>query len=115
MDEIQQNFLSGDKCRACHHLTPSGAFPLYPTRLDLGSPGLAERMVDKEAQADTNLGKCQGRILVPKNDPLNGVFVQKVLENPPCGVRMPQGLPVLKPDEIACVKRWAMLAAASVP
>ena len=115
MDEIQEKLFSGDKCRTCHHLTPSGAFPLYPTRLDLGSPGLPERMVDKEAYADINFGKCQGRILVPKNDPLNGVFVQKVMDNPPCGVRMPQALPALKPEEISCVKRWAILAAKSVP
>jgi hypothetical protein len=114
MDEIEQKLLNGDKCRACHHLTPSGTFPLYPTRLDLGSPGLAERMVDKSAEADPTKGKCAGRILVPKNDPLSGLFVEKV-ENPSCGDRMPQALPPLTPDEICCVKRWAILAAKSVP
>jgi hypothetical protein len=114
MEEIQQNLFAGDKCRACHHLTPSGAFPLYPTRLDLGSPGLPERMVDKMAEADPGKGKCSGRVLVPKNDPLGGLFVEKVVM-PTCGDRMPQALPALKPDEIACVKRWAMLAAQSVP
>jgi hypothetical protein len=114
MEEIQQNLFAGDKCKSCHHLTPSGAFPLYPTRLDLGSPGLAERMVDKMSEADPTKGKCAGRILVPKNDPLNGLFVEKV-EKPTCGDRMPQALPMLKPEEIACVKRWAMLAAQSVP
>ena len=114
MEEIQEKLFAGDKCRACHHLTPSGAFPLYPTRLDLGSPGLAERMVDKMAEADPTKGKCAGRILVPKTDPLGGLFVEKV-QNPTCGDRMPQALPMLKPDEIACVKLWAMLAAQSVP
>jgi hypothetical protein len=114
MEEIQEKLFAGDKCRACHHLTPSGQFPLYPTHLDLGSPGLAERMVDKMAEMDPTKGKCAGRILVPKNDPLGGLFVEKV-EKPTCGDRMPQALPMLKPDEIACVKRWAMLAAQSVP
>jgi hypothetical protein len=114
MAEIEQNFFSGDKCRSCHHLTPSGAFPLYPTRLDLGSPGLAGRMVDKMAEADPTKGKCQGRILVPKSDPLHGLFVEKV-EKPTCGDRMPQALPALKPDEVSCVKRWAVLAAQSAP
>jgi hypothetical protein len=114
MEEIQDKLFAGDKCRACHHLTPSGAFPLYPTRLDLGSPGLPERMVDKMAEADSSKGKCAGRILVPKNDPLGGLFVEKVVK-PACGDRMPQALPMLSPDEIACVKRWAMLAAQSVP
>src|SRR5205814_7953945 len=88
MDEIQQNLFAGDKCKSCHHLTASGMYPLYPTRLDLGSPGLVDRMVDKMAVSDPNFGKCAGRILVPKNDPLHGLFVEKV-EAPTCGVRMP--------------------------
>jgi hypothetical protein len=116
MDEIQQKLFAGDRCRTCHHLTASGAFPLYPTRLDLGSPGLPERVVDKMAEADPAKGKCAGRILVPKNDPLGGLFVEKVvLAKPSCGDRMPQALPALKDDEVSCVKRWALLAAQSVP
>lgn len=115
MAEIEEKLFRGDKCRACHMLTPSGGFPLVASRLDLGSPGLAERMVDKMAEADNpNKGRCAGRILVPKNDPLKGLFVEKV-EMPTCGDRMPQLLPALKPDEVSCVKRWAVLAAQSVP
>jgi hypothetical protein len=114
LDEIQQKLFNGDKCRACHHLTPSGAFPLYPTRLDLGSPGLTQRVVDQISESDPSKGKCAGRILVPKNDPLGGLFVEKV-EKPTCGDRMPQTLPALTADEIRCVQRWAILAAKSVP
>jgi hypothetical protein len=114
MAEIEEKLFRSTKCSVCHMLTPSGQFPLYPTRLDLGSPGLAERVVDKPTESDPTKGKCAGRILVPKNDPLNGVFVEKV-ERPSCGDPMPQALPALKPDEVSCVKRWAILAARSVP
>ena len=114
MADIEQKLFHADKCRTCHSLTPSGLHPLYPTNLDLGSPGLAERMVDRMTEADPSKGKCAGRILVPKNDPTGGVFVAKVVK-PTCGDRMPQALPALKPDEVSCVKRWAILAAQSVP
>jgi hypothetical protein len=75
---------------------------------------LVERVVDKTAESDPSKGKCGGRILVPKNDPLGGIFVEKV-EKTTCGDRMPQALPPLTADEICCVKRWAILAAKSVP
>jgi cytochrome c553 len=116
MADIQEKlFRVVSKCGLCHNRGANGQLPLYPTNLDLGSPGLAERMVDKQAEADSSKGKCAGRILVPKNDPLGGVFVDKVSEKPVCGDRMPQALPRLSADEVSCVKRWAMLAAQSVP
>jgi hypothetical protein len=100
------------KCYACH-MTVNGKHSLYPTTLEFTSPNLAARMVDKPTESDPMLGQCRGRILVPKDDPLNGVFVQKV-EKPSCGLRMPQALPPLSADQISCVKRWAILAARSV-
>jgi hypothetical protein len=114
MEEIEKKLFRSIRCSICHGRDETGALPLQPTNLDLSSPGLAARMVDQPAEMDTHKGKCQGRILVPKDDPLGGLFVAKVV-NPPCGLRMPQDLPMLKPDEIACVKRWAILAARSVP
>jgi hypothetical protein len=114
MEEIESTLFKGDKCKTCHTLTASGAHPLYPTDLDLGSPGLAARMVDQPSEANPNRGKCSGRVLVPKADPLGGLFVQKV-EMAPCGDRMPQALPPLTANEVSCVKRWAVLAAKSIP
>jgi hypothetical protein len=114
MAEIEVKLFQGMKCKTCHVLTPTGMHPLYPTNLDLGSPGLAERMVDKPTESDPAKGKCAGRVLVPKNDPLGGIFVEKV-ERQSCGDRMPQALPALNADEVSCVKRWAILAAKSVP
>ena len=115
MADIEQKLFRSGKCRACHALTPSGQRPLYPTTLDLGSPGLAERMVDKLAEANPSLGKCAGRVLVPSSDPLGGLLIEKVaLAMPSCGAREPQALPPLSADEISCVKRWAVLAAEAV-
>ena len=114
MADIETKLFQGMKCKTCHVLTPTGMHPLYPTNLDLGSPGLAERMVDKPTESDPLKGKCRERVLVPKMDPLGGIFVEKV-EKPSCGDRMPQALPALSADEVSCVKRWAILAAKSIP
>jgi hypothetical protein len=64
-------------------------------------------MVDKMAESDPTKGKCAGRVLVPKTDPLAASSSRRC-RSPTCGDRMPQALPMLKPDEIACVKLWAM-------
>jgi hypothetical protein len=114
MAQIEEKLFRGPKCSTCHVLTPSGGHPLYPTNLEFSTPNLAERMVDRPTEPDPTKGQCRGRILVPKNDPLSGIFVQKV-EMPPCGARMPQALPALSASEISCVKRWAIMAARSVP
>ena len=114
MPEIEEKLFRGMKCKTCHTLTPTGMHPLYPTNLEFTTPNLAARMVDQPTEAEPAKGKCAGRILIPRNDPLSGVFVEKVT-TPTCGDRMPQALPPLNEDEVSCVKRWAVLAAKSVP
>ena len=106
MADIEQKLFKS-KCPACH-----GRVTLYPTTLDLESDGLAARVVDQPAEVDPDKGKCAGKILVPRQDPLGGLFVEKVESpTPSCGIAMPQNAPLLGADEIACVKRWALLAA----
>jgi hypothetical protein len=114
MPEIEDKLLRGDKCKTCHTLTSMGLHPLYPTNLEFTTPDIAARMVDKPSESDPFKGKCSGRILIPKDDPLNGLFVQKILTPPPCGDRMPQALPPLTANEASCLQRWAILAAKSV-
>jgi hypothetical protein len=107
MGLIEQRVFQGPKCLVCH-IQPT----LYPTTLDLRNPGLADRIVDRPAEANPDRGKCAGKILVPRDDPLGGLLVDKVAhDHPSCGDRMPQGLPALTPDEIACVKAWSVMAA----
>jgi hypothetical protein len=106
MAAIEQKLFKGPKCLVCHQ-----KLTLFPTRLDLASDGLADRMVDKLADPDNPLfGKCAGKVLLPHDDPTGSLFVQKVEANPPCGDRMPQGMFPLSADEISCVKLWATLA-----
>lgn len=110
MADIEQ-MLFKPKCFACH-----GRVTLYPTTLDLESDGLAARVVDQPAEDDPDKGKCAGKILVPRQDPLGSFFVEKVESpTPSCGIAMPQNAPPLGDDEIACVKRWALLAAQGTP
>jgi hypothetical protein len=107
MAEIESRLFRGPKCSLCHTKAT-----LYPTSLDLVSDGLAARVVDQPASTDPAKGKCMGRVLVPRSDPLGGLFVEKVRTAAPqsCGDRMPQNLPALTPAEISCVELWAMLA-----
>lgn len=110
MADIEQ-VLFKPKCVACH-----GRVTLYPTTLDLESDGLAARVVDQPAEDNPDKGKCAGKILVPRQDPLGSIFVEKVESlTPSCGIAMPQNAPPLGADEIACVKRWALLAAQGTP
>ncbi len=110
MADIEQKLFRGPKCFACH-----GRLTLFPTTLDLVTEGLAARVVDKLAETNPAKGKCAGKPMLPRADPLNGVFVEKVeAAKPSCGDPMPQNMPRLPADEIACVKRWAMLAAQSM-
>jgi hypothetical protein len=119
MADIEEKLFRGNKCKTCHVLTPSGARPLYPTNLEFSTPGLAERIVDKMSDTTDGKSRCGGKVLLPKNDPLGSLFVEKVTtmapEMPRCGERMPLALPRLNDDEISCVKRWAVLAVKSVP
>jgi hypothetical protein len=106
MGEIESKLFRGPKCALCHTKAT-----LYPTSLDLVSEGLMARVVDRPASVDPMTGKCMGRVLVPSDNPLGGLFVQKVTEaHPSCGDRMPQNLPPLSAGEIACVELWATLA-----
>jgi hypothetical protein len=116
MADIEQKLFVGTKCKLCHvRVSPDGPLPLYPTTLDLGSPGLAARVVDKMAEPGTK-GKCQGQVLLPRSDPLGSLFVEKVEATlPRCGDRMPIAMIRLNADEVSCVKRWAVLAAKSIP
>jgi hypothetical protein len=112
MAAIEQTLFKGPRCLACHQRVT-----LYPTRLDLVSDGLANRVVDKLADAvNPMFGKCAGRTLVPRDNPTGGLFIEK-LENPTqsCGDRMPQSMLPLTADEISCAKLWATLAAQAAP
>jgi hypothetical protein len=107
MGDIETKLFQGQKCVLCH-----GKLSLFPTSLDLASPNLAGRVVDRPGETDPNKGKCAGKVMVPRANPTGGLFVEKVAQaKPSCGDRMPQAMPPLSDDEIACVKAWVTMAA----
>jgi hypothetical protein len=107
MGDIESKLFQGTKCVICH-----GKMSLFPTSLDLASPNLAGRVVDRQGEANPLKGKCAGKVMVPRDNPTGGLFVEKVVQPmPSCGDRMPQGMPALSNDEIACVKAWVTMAA----
>ncbi len=111
MADIEAKLFRGPKCMACH-----GRPGLFPTTLNLSADGLAARVIDKGGETDPNKGKCAGRIMVPRADPLGGIFIEKVqTAKPSCGDVMPQSMPMLTLDEISCVKRWVLLAVDATP
>jgi hypothetical protein len=73
--------------------------------LDLESPGLPQRLVNKAAHGGPGL-------LIDPKDPAQSVLLLKVTDNPPFQFQMPLGLDPLSKDEFACLQAWVDAAAA---
>ncbi len=71
--------------------------------LDLESPGLPKRLVDKLAHGGPGY-------LIDSKNPGQSVLLLKVTDNPPFQFQMPLGAPPLSPDEIACLQKWVQAA-----
>ncbi|MBV9948799.1 MAG: hypothetical protein JOZ69_18270, partial [Myxococcales bacterium] len=67
--------------------------------LDLGSPGLLARLVDKPASGGP--GK-----LIDSSNPAQSVLLLKAAPNPPFGMRMPFGRAPLNPELTQCLQDW---------
>lgn len=71
--------------------------------LDLESPNLGSRLIGVAATS----AACAPRMLVTvTNGTADGVLFGRLLENPPCGLRMPLGMPGLSANEIACLRSY---------
>ena len=68
------------------------------SNLDLVSPGVDERIADKTAMC--------GGFLANTTDPQASVIYTKLLDQPPCGARMPFLQAALPAAEIDCVLTW---------
>jgi hypothetical protein len=66
--------------------------------LDLVSPGVEGRIADKSAMC--------GGLLVNTNDPQASLVYTKLLDQPPCGGRMPFLQEALPSEEIDCILTW---------
>jgi hypothetical protein len=69
-------------------------------QIDLVSPGVADRLVDKSSTSSM----CKDRPFVP-TDGEESLLLRKLEVGPPCGLRMPLGEPLVAAD-MACVSGW---------
>ena len=67
--------------------------------LDLGSPGLLARLIDKPASGGP--GK-----LIDSSNPAQSVLLLKTTANPPFGMRMPFGRAPLSTELTQCLHDW---------
>ncbi|HTO96207.1 MAG TPA: hypothetical protein VMK66_04105 [Myxococcales bacterium] len=73
--------------------------------LDLESPGLPDRLVNKQAHGGP------GKIIDSAN-PLQSVILTKLSDPPPFQFQMPLGAAPLSSDEVACLQSWVEAAVA---
>jgi hypothetical protein len=79
---------------------------------DMTLPGWEKKLVGMgppDNAPDTNKCKGKGLVYLKKDiQPADGLFMQKLRANPPCGVQMPMTVsPPLPASEMDCVQKWA--------
>ncbi|HVZ72120.1 MAG TPA: hypothetical protein VHJ20_07080 [Polyangia bacterium] len=67
-----------------------------PTQVPASSNGIPSECVDK--------GKV---FLVKGSNPATGLFMEKLKNNPSCGLQMPFLQPALSTTDVACIQTWA--------
>ncbi len=80
----------------CHTGGPS----IAAAGLDLATDGIRQRLMTHVSV------ECGDRPLVEEGNTAGSLLLQKVGESPPCGDRMPAGLPPLNPTEMACLQAY---------
>jgi hypothetical protein len=73
--------------------------------LDLESPGMPQRLVNKKAHGGPGL-------LIDAKDPAQSVLLLKLSDPPPFGFQMPLGAVALTDGEVACLQAWVQAAVA---
>ena len=73
--------------------------------LDLQSPGMPQRLVDKQAHGGPGF-------VIDSKSWRNSVLLTKLGDPPPFQFQMPLGAAPLTPDQLACVEAWVQSAVA---
>jgi hypothetical protein len=107
LEQVQALF-TAQRCTnsGCHDAAAAGA------GLDLASPGVAARLLDKNPTAGqgaipsqcTNIGKPY---LKSGTNPATGLLLDKISRTPGCGSPMPFGYAALSAAQISCIQTWA--------
>lgn len=102
--EIYEMFfprMTNAHCDMCHGLPP----------FDLSNGNLSTGM-DRASTYAALVGKastssmCKGKVLVVPFQPEQSLLLQKLLPNPPCGYRMPNGGAALSDSQVNMVRSW---------
>lgn len=96
-DPVATIFVPSCATGACHTAQTQQA------NLDLQSPGLPQRLVEKPASGGPGF-------LIDSLDPSKSVLYLKVTSSPPFNFQMPLGAPPLSSDEVACIRTWVAAA-----
>lgn len=88
-------------CDMCHGLP---AFDRSNGNLSTGMDK-ASTYLALVSKASTS-SMCSGRVLVVPGQPDMSLLLQKVMPNPPCGLRMPNGGAALSDAQIEMIRSW---------
>jgi len=94
------------QCEMCH------ALPAHDV-----VNGMLETGMTKDSAYDALVGpmsqssRCMSRPLIVPGEPDMSLFYLKLLPDPPCGVRMPNGGRQLSDDELEVVRSWIVAGA----
>lgn len=88
-------------CDMCHGLPP----------YDLSNGNLSTGMDKSSAYAalvgqPSTSSMCRGKVLVEPNHPESSLLLEKLLPNPSCGYRMPNGGAALSDTQLEMVRSW---------
>jgi len=101
-DPVTDIFPLSCTASACHSAQSQQA------NLDLQSPGLPKRLVNKPAHGGPGY-------LIDASNPAQSVLYTKLTATPPFQFQMPLGALPLSTDEMSCLLGWVQAAAAAGP
>jgi hypothetical protein len=96
-DPVTDIFPPSCTTSACHSVQSQQG------NLDLQSPGMPQRLVDKQAHGGPGF-------LIDSKNWQNSVLLTKLTDSPPFQFQMPLGADPLTPDQVACVQAWVQAA-----
>jgi hypothetical protein len=94
-------------CDMCHGLPP---FDLSNGNFSTGTDRASTyaSLVGKSSSSSL----CKGKLFVDPKHPESSLLLQKLLPNPPCGLRMPNGGANLSDAQVEMVRSWIAAGAA---
>jgi hypothetical protein len=102
-------FQSADTLRGCGSDAGCHGATNHESGLDLVSPGVIARLLDKAPDPVTSVS-CMGiktPYLISNSNPAKGLLIDKLISTPSCGSPQPFPLGGLPADQMNCLMQWA--------